>query len=51
MKTSHYDKRALWGWDKDNFTPGEGGGIIEYGDIKIGIRICFEVRFPEYFRE
>lgn len=51
METSHYDKRALWGWDRDNFTPGEGGGIIEYGDIKIGIRICFEVRFPEYFRE
>ena len=51
MKTSHYDKRALWGWDKDNFSVGENKGIVEFGDIKIGIRICFEVRFPEHFRE
>lgn len=46
-----YNKRALWGWDRDNFCPGEQDGILEIDGIKIGIRICFEVRFPEYFRE
>lgn len=46
-----YSKRALWGYDKDNFTAGSRPGIIQIADRKIGIRICFEVRFPEYFRE
>lgn len=46
-----YDKRALWGWDRDNFLPGQSSGIVEIQQMKIGIRICFEVRFPEYFRE
>ena len=50
-KREIYHKRALWGWDKDNFSPGDGGGIFQLGDMKIGVRICFEVRFPEYFRE
>jgi omega-amidase len=47
----NYDKRALWGWDLDNFTKGESLGIYQIDDIQIGFRICFEVRFPEYFRE
>ena len=46
-----YDKRALWGWDRDNFTEGQNEGIFEIGGITIGVRICFEIRFPEYFRE
>jgi len=46
-----YDKRALWGWDTDNFEKGEDLGIYKIDDLKIGFRICFEVRFPEYFRE
>lgn len=46
-----YDKRALWGYDLDNFHPGSNSGIYTVDDLKIGIRICFEVRFPEYFRE
>lgn len=48
----YYDKRALWGWDKDNFRPGDAGtGTWEIEGTRIGVRICFEVRFPEYFRE
>ena len=47
----NYDKRALWGWDLDNFTPGEVPGIYQIDGIQVGFRICFEVRFPEYFRE
>ena len=46
-----YDKRALYGWDEENFTPGKENGIFFIGGYKIGVRICFEVRFPEYFRE
>ena len=46
-----YDKRALWGWDLDNFSKGNSLGIYEIDGVKIGFRICFEVRFPEYFRE
>jgi len=47
----NYDKRALWGWDLDNFAKGEVLGIYQIDDIRIGFRICYEVRFPEYFRE
>ena len=46
-----YSKRALWGWDAENFTRGVSSGIYTIDELKIGIRICYEVRFPEYFRE
>ena len=46
-----YHKRALWGWDRDNFVPGDETGVVDFGGVRIGVRICFEVRFPEYFRE
>ena len=46
-----YSKRALWGWDRDQFSKGEDPGVIEADSLRIGIRICYEVRFPEYFRE
>lgn len=46
-----YHKRALWGWDKDNFSTGNKSGVFEIEGLKVGIRICFEVRFPEFFRE
>ena len=46
-----YYKRALWGWDKDNFSMRNSDGIFEVEDWKVGVRICFEVRFPEFFRE
>ncbi len=46
-----YDKRALWGWDRENFIPGTEPGVFDICGFRIGVRICFEVRFPEYFRE
>ena len=47
-----YRKRALWGWDRDNFRKGQdGGAVTEIGPFRVGVRICFEIRFPEYFRE
>lgn len=51
QRAEYYDKRALWGWDRDNFAMGKQQGIFTVKDMKIGLRICFEVRFPEYFRE
>ena len=47
----HYGKRALWGWDSQNFLPGTQEGIFELGGFRFGMRVCFEIRFPEFFRE
>lgn len=46
-----YNKRALWGWDLENFKPGSESGVINKKNVTMGVRICYEVRFPEYFRE
>jgi omega-amidase len=46
-----YHKRALWGWDAQSYVPGEAGGMYEVDGIRVGTRICYEARFPEYFRE
>ncbi len=51
QKKMIYHKRALWGWDKDNFNIGNSNGVFDIEGLKVGIRICFEVRFPEFFRE
>ena len=50
-QVERYSKRALWGWDRENFSEGQEPGIFEIDGIRVGVRICFEVRFPEYFRE
>lgn len=50
-KRDIYRKRALWGWDRDNFTEGQDSGVVSIDSFKVGIRICYEVRFPEYYRE
>ena len=47
-----YHKRALYGWDEENFAPGlDHGGVHVVDGIRVGLRLCYEVRFPEYFRE
>ncbi len=46
-----YYKRALWGWDRDNFTPGKNVGIYLVDNVRIGVCICFDADFPEYFRD
>lgn len=46
-----YHKRALWGWDSENYEPGDAQGVCEVDDFRVGLRICYETRFPEYFRE
>lgn len=47
----YYDKQALWGWDCDHFSRGTLPGIFDIHGIKVGFRICFDVRFPEPFRQ
>lgn len=37
--------------ERDDTIAGEKIGIVELDNIKIGIGICFDLRFPEYFRE
>lgn len=49
-----YHKRALWGYDRNNFTQPndtDDNGVFEIDNLRVGVRICYEVRFPEYFRE
>ena len=31
-----YHKRALWGWDRDNFVPGDETGVAEIDGVRIG---------------
>lgn len=47
----HYDKRALWGTDWDLFARGDAPGILDIDGVRVGFRICFEIRFPECFRD
>ena len=46
-----YDKQALWGWDCDHFSRGAQPGVFNIGGVRVGFRICFDVRFPEPFRQ
>ncbi len=37
--------------EREDTIPGKEPGIVELDNVKIGIGICFDLRFPEYFRE
>lgn len=37
--------------EKDDTIPGKELGVYELDGVKIGVGICFDLRFPEYFRE
>ena len=37
--------------ERDDTIPGKDLGIFELDNTKIGIGICFDLRFPEYFRK
>ena len=55
----HYDKRKLFACDlnttklteADVYTPGHDSKIIQIDDWKIGLGICFDLRYPEFARE
>lgn len=54
-----YDKKYMYVVDKPDLKiderektiPGNKLGLVELDNVKIGIGICFDLRFPEYFRE
>ncbi|MEI7835088.1 MAG: carbon-nitrogen hydrolase family protein [Planctomycetota bacterium] len=47
-----YHKRAQFGDDALHYVPGvSAGGVRNVDGVRVGLRICFEFRFPEYFRE
>lgn len=37
--------------EREDTIPGKEPGIVELDNVKIGIGICLDLRFPEYFRE
>lgn len=45
-------KRRLFALDGEDrsFTPGDSATIIEINGVKLGLFICYELRFPELFR-
>ncbi|MHC4872329.1 MAG: carbon-nitrogen hydrolase family protein, partial [Planctomycetota bacterium] len=50
-RKSTYSKRAMYGSDDKFYSCGKPGGIVKHNKLTVGLRICFEFRYPEYFRE
>lgn len=54
-----YDKKYMYKVNRDNLIIdetektiiGKTDGIFEIDNIKMGVGICFDLRYPEYFRE
>lgn len=54
-----YDKKYMYKVNKEDLVvdetqrtiPGKELGIFELDGIKMGVGICFDLRYPEYFRE
>jgi len=46
-----YDKRFCTNGDLKHFSAGEHNVIFELNGIKCGLLICFDVRYPELYRE
>ncbi len=44
-------KKGITFQESKSFSPGEGSTIIETEFGKMGIAVCFDVRFPELFRK
>lgn len=44
-------KIALIQMDSTRDKTGKTNGIVELDGVKMGVGICFDLRYPEYFRE
>lgn len=48
---ARYDKTHLYGNDSDFYSPGnEPGPVVSVQRVRVGLQICFDIRFPEPFR-
>ena len=48
---NRYDKRFCTSGDLDHYTPGNRFTTFELNGIKCSLLICFDLRFPELYRE
>ncbi len=46
-----YDKRFCTSHDLEHYTPGDHRVCFEVDGVRCGVAICFDVRFPELYRE
>ena len=48
-----YDKQRLFGYAKETetYSPGAGPCVIRLGGLSVALFVCFDLRFPELFRE
>jgi len=49
-----YRKRHLFGYgsaEQDLLTPGERAPVVEFEGFGVGITTCYDLRFPELYRE
>ncbi|MBN1817159.1 MAG: carbon-nitrogen hydrolase family protein [Sedimentisphaerales bacterium] len=46
-----YDKRFCTPMDLDNYTPGDRFVWVDINGVRCGLLICFDLRFPELYRE
>ncbi len=48
-----YEKQRLFGYagETDVYSPGESQCVVEIGGLSTAVFICFDLRFPELFRE
>lgn len=49
--TDRYDKRFCTGGDLKFFSPGDHFVTFRINDITCGLLICFDIRFPELYRQ
>jgi len=42
-----YDKRQLWGDERNVFTPGDDLVVVDCEGLTVGIQICYDLNFPE----
>jgi deaminated glutathione amidase len=46
-----YDKRFCTQSDLRNFSPGDHFVVFDLNGVKCGLQICYDVRFPELYRQ
>jgi omega-amidase len=48
-----YDKQRLFGYAKETtvYSAGTSPSVIKLGGLSVGLFVCFDLRFPELFRE